>query len=159
MQVIARESRLKEALEEIEGVFDYILIDCPPSLGLLTVNALTAANELIIPVQCEFYALEGLSKIIDSTNMVKRRLNKELDVLGVVITMYDRRTSLAKQVADEVETFFKGKVFKTKIPRTVRISEAPGFGMPINAYDPSGKGTKAYRELTKEIIERTQSNS
>ena len=154
VQVIARESRLKESLEEVSEYFDFILIDCPPSLGLLTVNALTAADQLLIPIQCEFYALEGLSKIIDTTNMVRKRLNKGLEIFGVVITMYDSRTSLAKQVSEEVENFFKGRVFETKIPRTVRISEAPGFGMPINEYDPSGKGTKAYRALTKEVVKR-----
>lgn len=154
VQVIARESRLKDSLEQVDGEFDFILIDCPPSLGLLTVNALTAANNIIIPIQCEFYALEGLSKIIDTTNMVKKRLNPALDIFGVVITMYDNRTSLAKQVSDEVYGFFKDKVFDTKIPRTVRISEAPGFGLPINEYDPNGKGTKAYRALTKEVVKR-----
>lgn len=154
VQEIARESRLSEALDEIDGQFDFILVDCPPSLGLLTVNALTAADELIIPIQCEFYALEGLSKILDSTNMVKKRLNKKLSIFGVVITMYDKRTSLAKQVAEEVENFFGDKVFKTRIPRTVRISEAPGFGQPITEYDPNGKGAEAYRNLAKEVIKR-----
>lgn len=154
VQVIARESRLDEALGEIKEDFDFILIDCPPSLGLLTVNALTAADQLIIPIQCEFFALEGLSKILDSINMVKKRLNKNLEVFGVVLTMYDKRTSLAKQVSEEVESFFKDKVFETKIPRAVRISEAPGFGQPIIAYDPSGKGSKAYRALAAETIQR-----
>lgn len=154
VQEIARESRLEEALKEIDGQFDFVLIDCPPSLGLLTVNALTAANQLIIPIQCEFYALEGLSKILDSTNMVKKRLNRNLDIFGVVITMFDKRTSLARQVADEVKNFFGEKVFETKIPRTVRISEAPGFGQPITEYDPNGKGALAYRELAKEVITR-----
>lgn len=154
VQVIARESRLKEAIDEVREYFDYILIDCPPSLGMLTVNALTAADQLIIPIQCEFYALEGLSKIIDSTNMVKKRLNPKLDIFGVVITMFDNRTSLAKQVADEVESFFGEKVFKTRIPRTVRISEAPGFGQPITEYDPNGKGAIAYRDLAREVIKR-----
>lgn len=154
VQEIARESRLKEALEEVRDQFDFILIDCPPSLGLLTVNALTGCDQLIVPIQCEFYALEGLSKIIDSTNMVKKRLNPGLDIFGVVITMYDKRTSLAKQVAIEVEDFFGDKVFKTKIPRTVRLSEAPGYGMPITEYDSKGKGAEAYRELGKEVIKR-----
>lgn len=154
VQEIARESRLADALAEIDGEFDFVLVDCPPSLGLLTVNALTAANQLIIPIQCEFYALEGLSKILDSTNMVKKRLNKNLSIFGVVITMYDKRTSLAKQVADEVENFFGDKVFKTRIPRTVRISEAPGYGQPITEYDPNGKGAIAYRDLAKEVIKR-----
>lgn len=154
VQVIGRESCLIESLESVSEFFDFIFIDCPPSLGLLTVNALTAADQLIIPIQCEFFALEGLSKIIDTTNMVKKRINKGLEIFGVVITMYDSRTSLAKQVSDEVEKFFEGKVFETKIPRAVRISEAPGFGQPINMYDPSGKGTKAYRELAKEVEKR-----
>ena len=154
VQVIGREGCLAEALEPVADNFDFVIIDCPPSLGLLTVNALTAANQLLIPIQCEFFALEGLSKIIDTMNMVKKRLNRELEIFGVVITMYDSRTSLAKQVSEEVEDFFKGKVFETKIPRAVRISEAPGFGQPINTYDPSGKGTKAYRELTKEVVKR-----
>ena len=154
VQVLARESRLKEALDEVRDEFDFILIDCPPSLGLLTVNALTAADQLIIPIQCEFYALEGLSKIIDSKNMVKKRLNTNLDIFGVVITMYDKRTSLAKQVAEEVENYFGKKVFSTKIPRTVRLSEAPGYGLPITLYDSSGKGAKAYRDLSEEIIRR-----
>lgn len=151
---ISRESRLKESLEELKDDFDFMIIDCPPSLGLLTINALTAATQLIIPIQCEFFALEGLAKIMDSVNMVKKRLNKKLEVFGVVITMYDGRTSLAKQVADEVENYFGDKVFNTKIPRTVRLSEAPGFGMPIIEYDPKGKGSIAYRELAAETIKR-----
>ena len=154
VQAIARESRLKEAIEEIKEEFDIVLVDCPPSLGLLTVNALTAADQLIIPIQCEFYALEGLSKIIDSTNMVKKRLNTNLDIFGVVITMFDKRTSLANQVADEVDDYFGSKVFKTKIPRTVRISEAPGYGLPITEYDSNGKGAEAYRSLAKEVVKR-----
>ena len=154
VQVIARESRLKEAIQDIDEQFDFVIVDCPPSLGLLTINALTAANQLIIPIQCEFYALEGLSKIIDSTNMVKKRLNPDLDIFGVVLTMYDKRTSLAKQVADEVENYFGNKMFSTKIPRTVRLSEAPGYGQPITLYDPSGKGTKAYRDLCDEVVKR-----
>lgn len=154
VQAIARESRLKEALEEIDNVFDFVLIDCPPSLGHLTVNALTGAEQLIIPIQCEFYALEGLSKIIDSMNMVKKRLNPELDIFGVVITMFDKRTTLAKQVSDEVNNYFGKKVFDTKIPRTVRLSEAPGYGEPITTYDPNGKGAEAYRNLAKEVIKR-----
>lgn len=154
VQAIARESRLKEALDEISDVFDFVLIDCPPSLGHLTINALTASDQLIIPIQCEFYALEGLSKIIDSMNLVKKRLNPELEVFGVVITMFDKRTTLANQVSEEVESFFGDKVFKTKIPRTVRLSEAPGYGEPITTYDPKGKGALAYKNLAKETIKR-----
>lgn len=154
VQEIARESRLLEAIDEVKNQFDFVLIDCPPSLGLLTLNALAAANQLIIPIQCEFYALEGLSKIIDSMNMVKKRINPQLEIFGVVITMFDKRTTLANQVADEVESFFGDKVFKTRIPRTVRLSEAPGFGEPITSYDPNGKGAEAYRSLAKEVIKR-----
>lgn len=151
---IAREFRLNEALEKIRNEFDFIFVDCPPSLGLLTVNALAAADQLIIPIQCEFYALEGLSKIIDSMNMVKKRINRKLDIFGVVITMFDKRTTLAKDVAKEVENVFGNKVFKTRIPRTVRISEAPSYGEPITVYDSNGKGAKAYRELAKEVTKR-----
>lgn len=154
VQAIARESRLKEAIDEVKEEFDFILIDCPPSLGLLTINALTAAEQIVIPIQCEFYALEGVSKIIDSTNMVKKRLNPSLEVFGVVLTMFDGRTTLAKQVAEEVESFFKEKMFKTKIPRSVKISEAPGFGVPITQYEPNGKGANAYRSLATEVEKR-----
>lgn len=151
---IAREFRLNEALEKVKDNFDFIFVDCPPSLGLLTVNALAAADQLIIPIQCEFYALEGLSKIVDSMNMVKKRINRKLDVFGVVITMFDKRTTLSKDVAKEVENVFENKVFKTRIPRTVRISEAPSYGEPITVYDPNGKGAKAYKELAKEVTKR-----
>ncbi len=157
VQAIARESRLKEAIDEItehEDVYDFVIIDCPPSLGMLTINALTAAQQLLIPIQSEFYALEGLSKIIDSMNMVKKRLNPQLDILGVLLTMYDKRTALAQQVADQVKDYFGDKIFDTKIPRTVRISEAPGFGQPITQYDPNGKGSKAYRALADEVVKR-----
>ena len=159
VQAIARETRLKEAIDEIKesnDVFDFIIIDCPPSLGMLTINALSAAQQLLIPIQSEFYALEGLSKIIDSMNMVKKRLNPDLDILGVLLTMYDKRTALAQQVADQVEDYFGKKIFDTKIPRTVRISEAPGFGQPITMYDTHGKGAKAYRDLADEVVQRYQ---
>lgn len=154
VQEISRESRLKEAIDDIRSEYDFVIIDCPPSLGLLTINALTASDQLIIPIQCEFFALEGLAKIVDSVSMVKKRLNKGLDIFGVVITMFDGRTSLAKQVAEEVSNYFGEKVFATKIPRTVRISEAPGYGLPITEYDPNGKGAVAYRDLAKEVIKR-----
>lgn len=154
VEEIAREYRLSDALDQVKEYFDIILIDCPPSLGLLTVNALAAGDQLIIPIQCEFYALEGLSKIIDSMNMVKKRINRKLDVFGVVITMYDKRTTLSKDVAKEVENVFGKKMFKTKIPRTVRLSEAPSYGEPITEYDSNGKGAKAYRELAKEVVKR-----
>lgn len=159
VQAIARETRLKDALDAIQkenDCFDFVIIDCPPSLGMLTINALTAAQELIIPIQSEFYALEGLSKIIDSVNMVKKRLNPDLEILGVLLTMYDKRTALAQQVASQVTEFFGDRLFDTKIPRTVRISEAPSFGQSILEYDPEGKGAKAYRKLGNEVIDRYQ---
>jgi chromosome partitioning protein len=131
-----------------------VIVDCPPSLGLLTVNALTAADGVIIPVQCEFYALEGLTKLQESVRLVKTHLNQGLEVFGVVMTMYDARTKLSHQVVEEVKGFFGDKVFTTVIPRTVRLSEAPSFGQPITVFDPSGRGAMAYRWLAKEVIDR-----
>jgi len=154
VSAMSRENRLKSLLEEVKADFDTIVIDCPPSLGLLTINALTAAEGLIIPIQCEYYALEGLSKLLDSVRLVKTHLNPGLEVFGVVMTMYDSRTRLAHQVVDEVKDFFGDKVFKTLVPRTVRLSEAPSFGQPVNLYDPTGKGAEAYRALAKEVMER-----
>jgi chromosome partitioning protein len=151
---MSRETKLKSALERVRGDFDVIIIDCPPSLGLLTVNALTAAEGLVIPIQCEYYALEGLSKLLDSVRLVKTHLNPSLDVFGVVMTMYDSRTRLAAQVVEEVQDFFGDKVFETKIPRTVRLSEAPSFGQPVTLYDPNGKGADAYRRLAEEVVQR-----
>lgn len=151
---MAREHRLKDALTPSKGSYDYIIIDCPPSLGLLTINALVAADELLIPIQCEFYALEGLTKLIDSMKRVKSRLNPSLDIFGVLLTMYDGRTNLANQVADDVREYFGDKVFETVIPRTVKLSEAPSFGLPITEYDPTGKGSLAYTDLAKEMINR-----
>lgn len=154
VSAISRENRLKSILAEVTNDFDYIIIDCPPSLGLLTINALTAAEGLVIPIQCEYYALEGLSKLLDSVRLVKTHLNPSLEVFGVVMTMYDSRTRLATQVVQEVRDFFGDKVFKTLIPRTVRLSEAPSFGQPVTIYDPSGKGAEAYQSLAKEVIDR-----
>lgn len=151
---MARENRLKDAIGSLRGKYDYILIDCPPSLGLLTVNALVAADKLLIPIQCEFYALEGVTKLLESMKRVKSRLNPTLDIFGVLMTMYDQRTTLSRQVVDEVRNYFGQTVFNTPIPRSVKISEAPSFGMPITEYDPSGKGALAYRELAKEVINR-----
>lgn len=151
---MARENRLKESLGSLRGKYDYIIIDCPPSLGLLTLNALVAADKLLIPIQCEFYALEGVTKLLESMKRVKSRLNPSLDIFGVLMTMYDSRTSLSKQVVDEVRGYFGPVVFDTLIPRTVKISEAPSYGMPINEYDPTGKGSVAYNELAKEVISR-----
>jgi chromosome partitioning protein len=154
VSAMSRETRLRTVLEPIVDDFDWIIIDCPPSLGLLTVNALSAAQGLLIPVQCEYYALEGLSKLLDSIRLVRTHLNPSLDVFGAVMTMYDSRTRLSQQVVDEVRDFFEEKVFETLIPRSVRLSEAPSFGQPISVYDPSGKGAEAYRELAKEVISR-----
>ena len=151
---MSRENKLKQALESIRGDFDLVIIDCPPSLGLLTVNALTAADGLIIPIQCEYYALEGLSKLLDSVRLVKTHLNPRLEVFGVVMTMFDSRTRLASQVVDEVVDFFGDKVFVTKIPRTVRLSEAPSHGQPVTLYDTNGRGAAAYRSLAEEVVQR-----
>lgn len=151
---IARENRLKEAIGSLRGKYDFIIIDCPPSLGLLTVNAFVAADKLLIPIQCEFYALEGVTKLLDSMKRVKSRLNPSLDIYGVLLTMYDNRTTLSKQVVDEVRGYFGSVVFDTMIPRTVKLSEAPSFGQPITYYDPKGKGSIAYLELAKEVINR-----
>lgn len=151
---MARENRLKDAVGAVRGKYDYVLIDCPPSLGLLTVNALVAADKLLIPIQCEFYALEGVTKLLESMKRVKSRLNPTLDIFGVLLTMYDNRTTLSRQVVDEVQGYFGKLVFNTLIPRTVKLSEAPSFGMPITEYDPHGKGALCYQELAKEVIER-----
>lgn len=151
---MARENRLKDAVGSLRGKYDFVLIDCPPSLGLLTVNALVAADKLLIPIQCEFYALEGVTKLLDSMKRVKTRLNPTLDIYGVLLTMFDNRTLLSKQVVDEVRGYFGKLVFNTTIPRTVKLSEAPSFGQPITQYDPRGKGSIAYIELAKEVISR-----
>jgi len=154
VSAFSRETKLRAILDSIRSDFEFILIDCPPSLGLLTINALTAADGLIIPIQCEYYALEGLSKLLDSVRLVKTHLNPPLEIFGVVMTMYDSRTRLAQQVVDEVRDFFEERVFKTLIPRTVRLSEAPSFGKPVTLYDPLGKGAVAYQNLAKEVIDR-----
>lgn len=151
---MARENRLKDAAGSLRGKYDYIFIDCPPSLGLLTVNALVAADKLLIPIQCEFYALEGVTKLLDSMKRVKTRLNPTLDIFGVLLTMYDGRTTLSKQVVAEVRSYFDKTVFNTLIPRTVKLSEAPSFGQPITQYDPTGKGAQSYIDLAKEVIQR-----
>lgn len=151
---MARENRLKDAIGTLRGKYDYIFIDCPPSLGLLTVNALVAADKLLIPIQCEFYALEGVTKLLDSMKRVKTRLNPTLDIYGVLMTMYDGRTTLSRQVVEEVRSYFGRLVFETLIPRTVKLSEAPSFGQPITLYDPSGKGAQSYMSLAKEVIAR-----
>lgn len=151
---MARENRLKNALGSLRGRYDYILIDCPPSLGLLTINALVAADKLLIPIQCEFYALEGVTKLLDSMKRVKSILNPSLDIFGIVMTMYDSRTNLANQVVNEVRSFFGDKVFDALIPRTVKLSEAPSYGQSIIEYAPENKGAVAYMDLAKEVIDR-----
>jgi chromosome partitioning protein len=151
---MSRETRLKSLIDPLRSKYDYVIIDCAPSLGLLTINALTAADGVLIPIQCEFYSLEGLSKLLDSVRLVKTHLNKDLEVFGVVMTMHDGRTKLAQQVVDEVRDFFGEKAFETLIPRSVRISEAPSFGQSVIEYDSSGKGAIAYRSLAKEVMNR-----
>ena len=154
VELVSRENRLKDAVGSLRGKYDYVFIDCPPSLGLLTVNALVAADKLLIPIQCEFYALEGVTKLLDSMKRVKTRLNPTLDIFGVLLTMYDGRTTLSRQVVEEVRSYFGKTVFTTLIPRTVKLSEAPSFGQPITQYDPSGKGAQSYVNLAKEVVQR-----
>lgn len=151
---VAREAILKEIIAPIKDEFDYVFIDCPPSLGLLTINALDAADSLLIPIQCEFYALEGLTKLLETMKMVKTHLNPDLDIFGVVMTMYDTRTSLSKEVVEEVQKFFGNKVFKSIIPRSVKLSEAPSHGLPINHYSRVNKGALAYQKLAREVVRR-----
>ena len=150
----ARESILKEALESVRDEFDYIFIDCPPSLGLLTINALVAADSLLIPIQCEYYALEGVAKLLESMQMVKRQKNPDLEIFGVVMTMFDSRTTLSKQVVDEVQSYFGKKMFKTIVPRNVKLSEAPSHGLPVIKYARVSKGSLAYSKLAREVVAR-----
>lgn len=154
VSAMARESVLKEALNGIKDEFDYVFIDCPPSLGLLTINALVAADSLLIPIQCEYYALEGVAKLLESMQMVKRRMNPDLEIFGVVMTMYDSRTTLSKQVVDEVQSYFGKKMFKTIIPRNVKLSEAPSHGLPVIKYARVSKGALAYGKLAREVVAR-----
>lgn len=152
VNTISRESKMKEKIEEIQDDFHYIIIDCPPSLGLLTINALTAANSIMIPIQCEYYALEGVGQLMNTVNLIKRQLNKDLYIEGVVLTMNDARTNLSTQVINEVKKYFKDNVYKTIIPRNVKLSEAPSYGMPITAYAPRSKGAKCYEKLANELL-------
>ena len=151
-----REHRLQRMLRPVAEKYDYVLIDCPPSLGMLTINALCASDSLLVPVQCEYYALEGLSDLMYTVRAVKKSLNPRLEIEGVLLTMFDSRTSLSLQVADEVKKFFPGQVFGAVIPRNVRLSEAPSYGMPVLYYDPSCKGADAYLRLAKEIVKRNR---
>ena len=151
-----RETLLKRALNEVREQYDYIFIDCPPSLGLITLNALTAADSVLIPIQCEYYALEGVGQLMNTLQLVRKRLNPALAVEGVVLTMLDGRTNLGIQVVQEVKRYFKGGVFGTVIPRNVRLSEAPSHALPIHLYDPRSAGAQAYKELSRELIERNE---
>lgn len=149
-----RESVLKRGLQPVENFYDYIFIDCPPSLGILTINALVACNSVLIPLQCEYYALEGLSQLMDTIQLVRRRMNSAIKVEGIVFTMFDGRTNLSIQVVDEVKKHFKKEVYRTIIPRNIRLSEAPSHGKPIMTYDPRSKGAQLYAELAQEVIRR-----
>ena len=152
VSMMSREQRLKEKLDEVKDIFDYILIDCPPSLGLITLNSFTASDSVLIPVQCEYYALEGLGQLLNTINLVKKHLNKEIRIEGALLTMYDIRTNLSNQVVKEVKKYFGDKVYKTVIPRNVRVSEAPSYGMPITEYDPRSKGAKSYIKFAREFL-------
>ena len=151
---MAREYQLQKALGTIKKNYDIIIIDCPPSLGLLTINALTASDAIVIPIQCEYYALEGLGQLLNTVRLVQRHLNKELEIIGILMTMYDGRLNLSKQVVNEVNSFFKDKLFKTYIHRNVRLSEAPSFGKPALLYDANSTGAQNYMSLTEEILQR-----
>ena len=158
VSVISRENRLKFALSKVKDDYDYIILDCPPSLGLITLNALTAADTVLVPIQCEYYALEGLGQLMSTVDLVQRHLNSNLDVEGVVLTMFDARTNLSNQVVDEVKRYFDKKVYRTVIPRNVRLSEAPSHGLPISIYDPKSKGAQCYVDLAKEVIKKNEVN-
>ena len=152
VNMMSREQRLKEKLEPAKQKFDYIFIDCPPSLGLITLNSFTASDSVLIPVQCEYFALEGLGQLLNTINLVKKHLNKDLEIEGALLTMYDIRTNLSNQVVKEVKKYFNNKVYDTVIPRNVKLSEAPSYGMPITMYDPHSKGAKSYEKFAKEFV-------
>ena len=153
VQVDQRETALKKGLEQIKGDYDYIFIDCPPSLGLLTINSLAAVDSVLIPIQCEFYALEGVCQLVSTIDLVKKSLNPELEIQGVILSMFDGRTNLSAQVVQEVKKYFGDKVYTTVIPRNVRLAEAPSYGLPITAYDPKSKGAEAYMDFAEEFLE------
>lgn len=156
---ISRETKLKRALEPLREIYDFILIDCPPSLGLLTINALTAADSVMIPIQCEYFALEGLSQLMNTIRLVQGSLNPALEIEGVVLTMFDGRTNLSIQVVDEVKRFFRDKVYRTIITRNVRLSEAPSHGKPITIYDPKSRGADLYMELAREVADNVEARA
>ena len=153
VQIEGREKRLKKALDKVKKNYDYIFIDCPPSLGLLTINSLTAVDSVLIPIQCEFYALEGVSQLMSTIELVKKGFNPSLEIQGVILSMFDGRTNLSVQVVQEVKKYFGGKVYATVIPRNVRLAEAPSFGMPITEYDPKSKGAEAYMDFAEEFLD------
>lgn len=153
---ISRENRLKKALAPVRDEYDFIMMDCPPSLGLLTINALTAADALLIPIQCEYYALEGLTQLMNTFKLVREALNPALEIEGVLLTMFDGRTNLSIQVVDEVKRYFHGKVYRSIVGRNIRLSEAPSHGQPITVYDPRSKGAEAYTELAREVMEHVE---
>ena len=153
VSMVSRETRLKNAIESVKDGYDYIFIDCPPSLGLITLNSFTASDSVLVPIQCEYYALEELRQLINTINLVKKHLNSAIEVEGVVLTMFDSRTNLSAQVGEEVEKYFGNKVFQTIIPRNIRLSEAPSHALPINLYAPESKGADTYQRLAKELIE------
>lgn len=158
VNAVGREGRLRESLRELKGKYDYILIDCPPSLGLLTLNALNVAEEVFIPIQAEFFALEGVTKLLQTINIIKKRLNKKLEISGVILTIFDRRKNICKDVAQRVEEMFPGKVFKTKIRDNVKLAEAPSYGQPITLYCPHSYGSQDYQRLAKEILSYGKKN-
>lgn len=159
VSVMSREHRLKEKLDTVKDEYDFIIIDCPPSLGLITLNAFTASDTVLIPVQCEYYALEGLGQLLNTISLVKKHLNKEIEIEGALLTMYDARTNLSNQVVKEVKKYFDNKVYKNVIPRNVKLSEAPSYGMPISIYDPRSKGAKSYEKFVKEFLKNNENYS
>ena len=156
VQIQGREKRLKKAIDKVRSKYDYIFIDCPPSLGLLTINSLTAVESVLIPIQCEFYALEGVSQLVSTIDLVKRNLNPDIRIEGVILSMFDGRTNLSAQVVQEVKKYFGPKVYSTVIPRNIRLAEAPSYGMPIVEYDPKSRGAEAYSEFAREFLEREE---
>ena len=159
VSMMSREQRMKEKIDVIKNNYDYIIIDCPPSLGLITLNAFTASDSVLIPVQCEYFALEGLGQLLNTVELVRKHLNKNLYIEGALLTMYDIRTNLANQVVREVKKFFQNKVYKTVIPRNVRVSEAPSYGMPISVYDPKSKGARSYEKFTREFLKYNEAEA
>lgn len=154
-----RERRLKKAIDKVKPMYDFVFVDCPPSLGLLTINSLTAVDSVLIPIQCEFYALEGVSQLMNTVEMVRKNMNPDIEIEGVILSMFDGRTNLSLQVVQEVKKYFGNKVFNTIIPRNVRLAEAPSYGLPIIKYDPKSTGAKAYQQFAMELLKRERKNN